>query len=248
MPVRYRNRSPFGALPRRYDRRGALWVPLTFWERLFNATGTDSPSFCWFRDPLFETVDMSGNLSDASCAWATGHDLTQSTPARRPFVNTVTNRWDFDRSNSESMSADFSTPIASGDHTLLMGLKFSDLTDWLNVVDWQTGRLSIITWNDDTTKYYINAQYGTVPQTADDQYLAYCLKNPNQASTRKNGIEIDNTLNYSSRALGGSAALGGNYLGNDCLKGSIAFLCGYFGYDASKIAEKEAIAAEIMVL
>jgi hypothetical protein len=189
-----------------WDGSGGAATPA--WTQLYNA-GNDNgvtPANCIYGDASFLTL-VGSDVSGVACAWSSGHDGTETTAARRAS-------WDgteivFDKTNTERLKLDYSTPLASGDLTVLLMMNVVSTAGvgvsnyWFDTV---TGRI-VLGDVAGVTQYYDGAWRGTQATTTGKQVLLYSLKNT-EATIERTGATLNSGLAYTQRAIGGNTYLG----------------------------------------
>lgn len=194
MANRVRNRSPWGTLPRSYDRRGPRTVSLPYWTQLLNAITTDTPGFLFYHDASFETVDGSGNISAMSNSFPRSDNLSQPTAARRPKAGV--DYIEFDKSNIEWFRLNWGAgDLGPGDWSCLIccdltGKSFTAPQAYYLGIGYIENLLRIHTG--DTYWYGWNGQVNTThAPVAEPQYQYWKIRNgAGNSRLRVKGVDV----------------------------------------------------------
>ena len=218
---------------------------------LRDAPSTITPVSLLIADRDYLTL-VSGKASGWACAWGSGHNASQSTAARRGTWTKATGTVDFSLAGTNWMLMDYSTPVASGNFTFVIGLDIqSTAGGHQTLANYQTGTVSLLPDRSDKYAFNDGALRDTGEATTTGaQLLLFNLVTGGTASVRKNSADIGTGMTYTQRALGGTVGLASIYTGgSNHLDANITFYAVYAGAGvAADITAIEAVGTELLGL
>lgn len=236
--------------------RAGLWLPhdlagagVDYASLLYDVWSNYTPVSLLVADMGYETLDGSGDVSAATCAWGSGHNASEAT--QRPH-KTSAGWWEFDASavdSGERLVWDFTSGVSADDHVLIARVNIASLSWQSHLFSSKTGRLDGCTrTSSGNTGIHDGAfQDCGTPLNLGDQVVSWVFRGgTGTASVRSDGAQVGNLINCASRAIGGTTKIGVNY-GDygycDILLKGILIATG--AYDLAEVAAAEAIMAKL---